>query len=102
MHKAIGIHNWREDIVLKPDDNTSLMIVTIQDITALETLAYIKTIVRGKRSSFIVFYNDRYLLSVDDDECVVISKTREDMKAVQNFIQETEEEKSTWRKSILA
>ncbi|MDQ0427298.1 hypothetical protein QOZ98_000123 [Planomicrobium stackebrandtii] len=102
LHQTIRIQNWREDVVLKQDDIVRLSYVTIQDLAVRDVLAYTKSIVRGKKSSFIAFYNARYLLTVDDDECVVISKTREDMNAVQNFIQETEEERSTWRKSILA
>lgn len=99
LHRAVHIQNWREDVARKQDDTARLNYVTIQDITVREVLAYVKSIARGKRPSFIAFYNDRYLLMVDDDEVVVISKTREDMHIVHNFFNE---ERSLWQKYILA
>lgn len=90
LHGAVDIRNWREQVVLKQEDNARLVFVTIQDISKYEVLAYIQSIARGKRPSFIAFYNDRYLLTVDDEECVVISKNREDLHAVRNLILQTD------------
>ncbi|WP_223638913.1 hypothetical protein [Planococcus sp. 4-30] len=59
-----------------------------------DVLAYIRSITRGKKSSFIGFYNNRYLLTVDDDEFIVISRSPEDLIDVQNFIREMNGEES--------
>ncbi|ANU11001.1 hypothetical protein BBH88_12140 [Planococcus antarcticus DSM 14505] len=89
LHQAICIRNWREHVVLKQENEPRLIYVTIQHINALEVLAYSKSIVRGKQSSFIGFYNDHYLLTVDDDEFVVISRNKEAMEPVRDLIRNT-------------
>lgn len=87
LHQVIHIQNWREDVIRKEDDTAHLSYVTMQNIAVREVLAYIKSIARGKRPAFIAFYNDRYLLMVDDEECVVISRIEEDLNAAKSMIQ---------------
>ncbi len=43
-HQVIRIQNWHEHKVLKQDNETRLIFVTIQNINALEVVAYIKSI----------------------------------------------------------
>lgn len=100
LHQTIRIRNWREDLVLKQDQESRLSYVTIQDIAPLDVLAYIRSIARGEKPSYIGFYNNRYLLMVDDDEFVVISKSPEDLNDIRNFIREMNGEESTWQKYI--
>ncbi|MGH2317974.1 hypothetical protein ACRC6Q_09400 [Planococcus sp. SE5232] len=103
LHQTIRIRNWREDLVLKQDhDDFRLSYATVQDIAPSDVLAYIRSIARGKKPSYIGFYNNRYLLTVDTDEFIVISKDSKDLNDVQNFIREMNGEESRWQKCILA
>lgn len=85
LHQAFFIRNWREYVVFKQELDVCLIYVEVQDITPLDVFAYIRSIARGKKPSFIGFYNNRFLLTVDDDEFIVISKSSEDLEAVRDF-----------------
>ncbi|TWT09329.1 hypothetical protein [Planomicrobium sp. CPCC 101079] len=88
LHKSFRIKNWKEHYVAGQDMETTLTYVTITGVAPDEISAYIRSLSRGKSPSLISFYNDQYMMTVDDDEFVVIAKSNEEIDALQNFFLE--------------
>lgn len=91
LHKAFSIKNWEEHPLVRPDDGTVRLYVTIKNITSIEITSYIRALLKGKKSSYIAFYNDQYLTLVDDDEVVIIVKDKEHLEKIKKLLKEVED-----------
>ncbi|OLP63556.1 hypothetical protein BACPU_30610 [Bacillus pumilus] len=86
--KYIKIKNWSETIVYRDEINANVIFASIQDVRFKEVYPYIKSIVKGMNSPFIVFYQDSYLVYVSEDVIDIISNDRHLIQNLKNQYQE--------------
>ncbi|MDM5297019.1 hypothetical protein QUF51_02410 [Bacillus pumilus] len=86
--KYIKIKNWSETIVYRDEINANVIFASIQDVHFKEVYPYIKSIVKGMNSPFIVFYQDSYLVYVSEDVIDIISNDRHLIQNLKNQYQE--------------
>lgn len=91
LHKTISIRNWEEHQVRKPDSGEIMSFVTLKNIAATEIKRYTRALLKGKGASYVGFYNDHYLMLVDDDEVVIIVKHIERLVEIKICLQEVED-----------
>lgn len=94
LHKSITIKNWEETLVKREDSDAALAFVTVRNLLVDEVHNYFRSILKGKRNSFIGFYNDEFLMMIDSDEVILLAKNSESIRQIhllsKKFLKDTE------------
>ncbi|USK76639.1 hypothetical protein [Peribacillus frigoritolerans] len=71
--KSIKINNWEEVIVKDEEMDAEIIYATVKGINNSDVYNYCKKVHQGHREAYIVFYNDRFLIYVNNDVLDIIS-----------------------------
>ncbi|MCM3612689.1 hypothetical protein M4S82_15695 [Planococcus sp. MERTA32b] len=78
----------------REDSHATLAFVTVRNLLVDEVYKYFRSILKGKRNSFIGFYNDEFLMMIDSDEVILIAKNSESIRQIhllsKKFLKDTE------------
>ncbi|WP_252312872.1 hypothetical protein [Sinobaca sp. H24] len=86
--KFFHITNWKEDIVYHSELDMSFIIATIKNVDADDIYKYGRRVASGHKDSYIVFYNQTFLMYISTDVIDIISKEKEDIQKVTPFTKE--------------
>lgn len=86
--KYIKIKNWSETITYHDEIDANVIFTTIKNIRFEEVYQYIKSVVKGMRSSYIVIYNENYLVYISEDVIDFISYDQNLIQNLKNHYQE--------------
>ncbi|MCK1988640.1 hypothetical protein MPH48_11055 [Lysinibacillus fusiformis] len=79
LNKFLKINNWKETSVVNDDLKCTIVFASVKNINKNDVFSYCKSIVLGRSQSYIMFYNDTFLLYVSSDVLDIISKEEDNI-----------------------
>ncbi|AST94645.1 hypothetical protein [Shouchella clausii] len=86
LHNTVKVKNWKEFHHKEETFGMTRNFVIVTDVKAHEVYNYSRAIIKGKRPSFIAFYNDEYFYGINDDELSIISRTPTHIEELKSYL----------------